>query len=126
MVMTMYMNLRRSLRLINLGTLDPDRWRSVAYWTEIVSAFLLAIATVASAYSIWQSSQWGGRQTLLLAEASTDRLESSKALTEMFPNIDQIPGRRKKEKAASGSGWTSMFDEGDQVVTKGLDGEEEK
>ena len=74
------MNLRRSLRLMNLGLLDPDRLQSRAYWTEIFSALLLALATVASAYSVWQSTQWGGRQTLLLAEASTDRLESSKAL----------------------------------------------
>ena len=75
------MNLRRSLRLMNLGLLDPDRLQSRAYWTEIFSALLLALATVASAYSVWQSTQWGGRQTLLLAEASTDRLESSKALS---------------------------------------------
>ena len=38
-----------------------------------------------------------------------------------LPDLDQVPGRRKKEAAASGSGWTSMFDDADQAVNKGLD-----
>ena len=66
---------------MNLGLLDPELWQSRAYWTEIFSAFMLALATVAGAYSVWQSTQWGGRQALLLAQASIDRLESSKALS---------------------------------------------
>ena len=80
----MYAGLRRSFRLINTDSLDRGRWDSLVYWSEVVSAFLLAIATVATAYSIWQSTRWNGQQSLLLAKASIDRLESAKALSEAF------------------------------------------
>ena len=76
-----YRNINRLLNVVNTKSEDPDRWASLAYWTEVVSALLLASATLASAYSLWQSAQWGSQQSVLFAEASADRLESSKALS---------------------------------------------
>ena len=76
-----YKNINRLLNVVNTKSEDSGRWASLAYWTEVFSAFMLALATLASAYSLWQSAQWGSQQSVLFAEASADRLESSKALS---------------------------------------------
>jgi hypothetical protein len=41
----------------------------VDHWTEIVSALLLAVATVASTWCAYQSALWGGIQTFRLADS---------------------------------------------------------
>ncbi len=46
--------------------------------TEIIAAILLSIATVATAWSAYQSSRWSGVQALSFAEASTIRSESNR------------------------------------------------
>ena len=43
---------------------------------EIISAFLLSFATVASAWCAYQSSRWSGLQTLYFFEANNARSES--------------------------------------------------
>ena len=58
-----------------------------ARWIELVSAVLLSVAIVASAFSAWQATLWGGVQATSYAEASSKRLQSnaaqSAALTEI-------------------------------------------
>ncbi len=46
---------------------------------ELWSALLLAAATVATAYSAYQSTRWGGQQSTLYASAGASRTESGKA-----------------------------------------------
>jgi hypothetical protein len=41
----------------------------VDHWTEIVSALLLAVATVTSTWCAYQSALWGGIQTFRLADS---------------------------------------------------------
>ncbi len=46
---------------------------------EIVAAVLLALATVATAWSGYQASRWNGEQAIAFSRASAMRIESTKA-----------------------------------------------
>lgn len=48
---------------------------------EIVAAVLLAVATVATAWSGYQASRWSGEQATAFSAASAARIESSRAST---------------------------------------------
>ena len=48
-------------------------------WIEIVAAVLLALATVASAWSAYQSSRWHGVQAMAYATSNASRIHSSEA-----------------------------------------------
>lgn len=49
------------------------------HWVEIISAVLMAIATVASAWSAYQASRWHGTETSLYADANAARIHASEA-----------------------------------------------
>jgi len=51
----------------------------VAYWLELVSTVLLALATVATAWAGYQSSRWHGEQAKAQAGATAARIESARA-----------------------------------------------
>jgi hypothetical protein len=59
------------------GAAKPSR--SALDWFEIVATVLLALATVATAWSGYQSSRWNGEQAKSTARANAARIESSKA-----------------------------------------------
>jgi len=48
-------------------------------WTEILSAVLLAVVAIGTAWSGYQSAQWGGIQSLHFNKASSLRVESTRA-----------------------------------------------
>lgn len=48
-------------------------------WLEIFAAVLLALATVASAWGVYQSARWGGYEAEKFAAATAHRVESTKA-----------------------------------------------
>jgi len=52
--------------------------------SEIISAFLLSFATVASAWCAYQSSRWNGVQTISFFEANNVRSESIRKSNEAF------------------------------------------
>ena len=58
------------------ATAPPDR---LDRWVEVVAAAVLALATVASAWSAYQASRWGGVQSAAFAEAGALRAESVRA-----------------------------------------------
>ena len=55
------------------------RWR--AEWIEILSAAILALATIATAWCAYQSARWSGVMTINFAKSNTARTQSSKAQT---------------------------------------------
>jgi hypothetical protein len=64
--------LREAIRAIT--HVDPtDRW------VEVVAASVLALATIASAWSAYQATRWGGVQAAAFAEAGALRAESVRA-----------------------------------------------
>lgn len=53
-------------------------------WIELLSALLLALATIAAAWCAYQSTRWGGVQANAYAHASAARQESVRASSESF------------------------------------------
>ena len=51
-----------------------------ARWIELVSAVLLSVAVVFSAFSAWEATLWGGNQSISFAEASSLRVQSNREL----------------------------------------------
>jgi len=45
---------------------------------DLLSALLLSAAVLASAFSAWQATLWGGEQSTLFAEASTARIQANR------------------------------------------------
>lgn len=50
-------------------------------WIEIFSTLLLALATVATAWSGYQASRWSGEQSIAFSEANAARVESTRLST---------------------------------------------
>jgi hypothetical protein len=50
-------------------------------WVEILSTLLLAIATVATAWSGYQASRWSGEQAIAFSAGNAARVESTRAST---------------------------------------------
>ncbi len=50
-------------------------------WSEILSATLLAVVAIGTAWSGFQSAQWGGIQSIKFSRASSLRVESTRAST---------------------------------------------
>lgn len=55
-----------------------DRWEPLA---EIIATLILALATVATAWSGYQSARWGGEQSTKYSQAGALRTESTRAST---------------------------------------------
>lgn len=50
-------------------------------WVEIFSTLLLALATVATAWSGYQASRWSGEQSIAFSESNAARVESTRLST---------------------------------------------
>jgi hypothetical protein len=57
---------------------EQQRWER---GSEIVEVVVLALVTIATAWSGYQAIQWGGRQALLYGQASSTRFEAEAAST---------------------------------------------
>jgi hypothetical protein len=60
-------------------------------WLEIAAAVLLALATIASAWSAYQAARWGGFEAKQFAAATAHRIESTKAsdLADQETSVDR-------------------------------------
>ncbi len=55
--------------------------RELDSWLETLAVLLLATATLATAWSGYQASEWGGAQSRLYSQASSQRVQSNEAAT---------------------------------------------
>lgn len=51
-------------------------------WTETISAILLGLVTIATAWSGYQAARWGGEQSTLYTDALSLMIDSTRAATE--------------------------------------------
>jgi len=58
--------------------MTPSANERAAYWIDVVSTVLLALATVATAWAGYQSSRWHGEQAEAQARATAARVESAR------------------------------------------------
>lgn len=50
-----------------------------AGWRELIAVILLSVTAIATAWSGFQASKWGGEMSISFSQASTARLEASRA-----------------------------------------------
>lgn len=61
------------------GTVGPSPIELVERWTEILSALILGLVAIATAWSGYQSARWGGEQATKYKEAGSLRVDSTGA-----------------------------------------------
>ena len=77
-------------------------------WTEIVSAIMLGLVAMATAWSGYQSARWGGVQSTKYSEASALRVESTRAST--------LAGQQTQIDVALFSNWINAFASEDEPL----------
>ena len=68
-------------------------------WIDLLSAFLLSLAVVASAFSGWQATLWSGEHSVLFAEASTLRLQANERRMNVLDVVGEQGGRLPNPEA---------------------------
>ena len=84
----------------------PRRVELLDRWTEIVSAVMLGLVAMATAWSGYQSARWGGVQSTKYSEASALRVESTRAST--------AAGQQTQIDVAIFSNWVNAYADGDE------------
>ena len=64
------------LRLRRLKLTDP---KSINAWIAVISSVLLLLATVSTAFCVFQATLWSGHQSISCGQASAYRIESVRA-----------------------------------------------
>jgi hypothetical protein len=87
--------------------MDGERngWETVI---EIAEVIVLAIVAIATAWSGYQATQWGGRQTVLYGQASTDRFQADAAST--------LGGQLLVADSAFFTSWLEAHERGDMQL----------
>ena len=86
----------------------PSRTELLDRGTEIVSAILLGLVTIATAWSGYQSARWGGVQSTKYSEASALRVESTRA--------SALAGQQTQIDVALFSNWLNAYADGNQPL----------
>jgi hypothetical protein len=89
---------------------QPSRFRERI---ELWSAVLLAAATVATAFSAYQATRWGGVQATAFTEAGANRTESAKARSDAFSLITIDAGLFTQ--------WGVAFTEDNKRLQRGIE-----
>ncbi len=79
-------------------------------WFQIVTAILLGVVAVATAWSGYQATRWAGEQSTLYAEANTLRVESTRAST--------LAGQLRLNDAISVNNWLNAYVQGNTNLAK--------
>lgn len=84
-------------------------------WRETIAVILLSITAVLTAWSGFQSSKWGGAMSISFAQASTARLEATRAEGDANRQINVQVGLY--------TAWASAVSAGDQRLADYLAGQ---
>ena len=84
----------------------PSRVELLDRWTEIISAIMLGLVAMATAWSGYQSARWGGVQSTKYSEASALRVESTRAST--------LAGQQTQIDVAIFSNWINAYADEDK------------
>jgi hypothetical protein len=94
----------------NESTNEPTKAnrKHLEHWLEAITAIMLGVVAVATAWSGYQSARWSGVQSFLYSEASALRVESARASTEA--SEDRIYDVNLFD------GWLSAYAQGDTTL----------
>jgi len=79
-------------------------------WFQIVTAILLGVVALATAWSGYQATRWAGEQSTLYAEASALRVESTRAST--------LAGQYKLYDTIMVNNWLNAYAQGNTTLAK--------
>jgi hypothetical protein len=79
-------------------------------WFQVVTAIMLGVVALATAWSGYQATRWAGEQSTLYAEASTLRVESTRA--------SNLAGQYKLYDAISVNNWINVYVQGNTKLAK--------
>ena len=79
-------------------------------WFQVVTAVLLGVVAVATAWSGYQATRWAGEQSTLYAEASALRVESTRDST--------LAGQLRLNDAISVNNWLNAYAQGNTNLAK--------
>jgi hypothetical protein len=79
-------------------------------WFQVVTAILLGVVAVATAWSGYQATRWAGEQSTLYAQASTLRVESTRAST--------LAGQYKLYDSIIVNNWINAYTQGNTKLAK--------
>ena len=101
--------------MTDAGTSEPAEPKpgGIRERIELWSAVLLAAATVATAYSAYEATRWGGVQATAFTEAGANRTESAKARSDAFALIGI--------DANLFTQWAVAFTEDNEDLQRGLE-----
>jgi len=79
-------------------------------WFQVVTAIMLGVVAVATAWSGYQATRWAGEQSTLYAQASALRLESTRAST--------LAGQYKLYDSIIVNNWINAYTQGNTKLAK--------
>ena len=79
-------------------------------WFQVVTAILLGVVALATAWSGYQATRWAGEQSTLYAEASALRVESTRDST--------LAGQLRLNDAISVNNWLNAYLQGNTQLAK--------
>jgi hypothetical protein len=79
-------------------------------WFQVITAIMLGVVAVATAWSGYQATRWAGEQSTLYAQASTLRVESTRAST--------LAGQYKLFDSIIVNNWINAYSEGNTKLAK--------
>jgi hypothetical protein len=91
------------------GMIDlPHRWDRFEPLAEIIATIILAVATLATAWSGYQSARWSGVQAANYSRASASRVESSRA--------SSIAGQQMQVDIGLFTNWINAYADDEQEL----------
>ena len=86
------------------------RQERIDRWFQIVTAIMLGVVALATAWSGYQATRWAGEQSTLYAQASALRVESTRAST--------LAGQYKLYDSIMVNNWLNAYTQGNTKLAK--------
>jgi hypothetical protein len=90
---------------------EPEHWKTRA---EIVEVIVLSLVAIATAWSGFQGTAWGGHQAFLYGRASTERFAADAEAT--------LGGQQLVADASMFTAWLQAREAGDEELQRQLEG----
>jgi hypothetical protein len=97
-------------RITSNHTHHKKHKRNLDQWVEIISAVLISLATVASAWCAYQSALWGGEETISYNRANAARTESVRMSNQALQLVTIDVNMFTEFAAAYSNGDEFLFD----------------
>src|SRR6266581_6707156 len=86
------------------------RQQRIERWFEVITAIMVGVVAVATAWSGYQATRWAGEQSTLYAQASALRVESTRAST--------LAGQYKLYDSIIVNNWLNAYTQGNTKLAK--------